>query len=140
LSRVRNILARRDVMEIRYTEKAVSRQSRLNSSRPHGSGLFAVLWMGIFLLVLTVSGRPALAADDHDQLHVTGVIKSVNVVTGLVTVDIVSSSCHGMRIFKADDLEKLDDYVEQKVSFFINSNKCEVKETYTIITARGLLK
>jgi hypothetical protein len=70
----------------------------------------------------------------------TGIIKSVNAVTGLVTVEVVSSSCRGMRIFKADDLEKLEDYIEQNISFFIDSNKCEVKETYTIITARGLRK
>ena len=127
-------------MEIRYTEKAVSRKSRLNSSHPHGSGLLAVLWMGIFLLVLTVSGQPAFAALDLDQLNLTGVIKSVNAVTGLVTVDVASSSCHGMRIFKADKVEKLEEYVDQRVSFFIDSDTCEVKEIYTILTARGLRK
>ena len=127
-------------MEIRYTKKTVARHSRLNYSRSSSFGLFAVLFMGIALLALAMIGQPALAADDHDQLQLTGTIKSVNAVTGLVTVDVVSSSCRGMRIFKADKLEKLEAYVDQKVSFFIDSNKCEVKETYTIITARGLRK
>jgi hypothetical protein len=127
-------------MEIRYTEKTVGRHSRLDNSRSQGYGLFAVLFMGITLLALAMSGRPALAADDHDQLQLTGTIKSVNAVTGLVTVDVASSSCSGMRIFKADMLEKLEAYVDQNVSFFIDSNKCEVKATYTIITARGLRK
>jgi hypothetical protein len=96
--------------------------------------------MGIFLLVLTMSGQPALAALDHDQLQVTGVIKSVNAVTGLVTVDVTSSSCHGTRIFKADKVEKLEAYVDQRVSFFIDSDTCEVKEIYTILTARAVRK
>ena len=127
-------------MEIRYTEKTVARHSRLNYSRSRSVGLFAVLFMGISLLALTMSGQQALAADDHDQLQLTGIIKSVNAVTGLVTVDVVSSSCSGMRVFKADKLEMLEAYVDQKVSFFVDSNKCEVKATYTIITARGLRK
>jgi len=127
-------------MEIRNTEKAVARQSRSNSSRPNGSGFFTVICMGIVLLLLTVSGRPALAALDYDQLQVTGVITSVNAVTGLVTVDVTSSSCQGIRTFKADKIEKLQEYVDQRVSFFIESDKCEVKEVYTILTARGLRK
>jgi hypothetical protein len=125
-------------MEIKYTEKAVARHSKLNYSRSRSSGLFAVLFTSLLLLALT--GQPGLAADNHDQLQLTGTIKSVNAITGLVTVDVVSSSCSGMRIFKADKLEKLEAYVDQNISFFIDSNKCEVKETYTIITARGLRK
>lgn len=120
--------------------KAVDRHSRLNKSHPHGSGLPAVFFMVIVLLALTVTGQPALAAGDLDQLQLTGVIKSVNAVTGLVTVEVASSSCRGMRIFKADKLDKLEEYVEQKVSFFIDSNRCNVKEIYTILTARGLRK
>ena len=128
-------------MEMRYSdEKVVVRYSKFKYSHPHSSFLIAILFMGIILHALTMGIQPAFAADNLDQLHVTGVIKSVNAVTGLVTVDVASSSCHGMRIFKADDLEKLADYLEQNVSFFIDSSKCEVKETYAIITARGLRK
>jgi len=125
-------------MEIRYTEKTVARHSRLNYSRSRGSGRFAVLFTCLLLLALTI--QPGLAADYLDQLRLTGTIKGVNAVTGFVTVDVVSSSCSGMRIFKADKLDKLEAFVDQKVAFFIDSNKCDVKETYTIITERGLRK
>ena len=124
-------------MEIRYTKKTVARHSRVDNSRSRSSGLFAVLFMGIFLFALTMIGQPAFAVD---ELYLKGTIKSVNAVTGLVMVDVVSSSCSGMRIFKADKLEMLEAYVDQKVSFSIDSNKCEVKEIYTILTARGLRK
>jgi hypothetical protein len=118
-------------------EKTVARHARLNNSRLHGPVLFAVLLMAITLLALTVSSQPANAVD---ELYLTGTIKSINASTGIVTVNVTSSSCRGMRIFKADKLEKLEEYVEQNISFFIDSDKCAVKDIYTIITARGLRK
>ena len=129
-------------MEIIYTEKAVVRVPRWHNFRSHGSHLFlvAVLFVGIIFLVLTIGARTAFAAGETDQLYVTGIIKSVNPATGLVMVDVTSSSCHGMRTFKADNLDKLQAYIQQRISFFIDSNRCNVKETYTIVTARGLRK
>ena len=132
------MLARRDVMEIRSAdERTVARQSGSVSSRPHSSGLFAALFMAVILLALIMSSRPA---DAVDELYLTGTIKSVNAATGIVTVDVVSSSCSGMRVFKTDRLDKLEEYIDARVSFFIDSSKCNVKETYTILTARGLRK
>lgn len=125
-------------MDLRYShEKAVARHAWLNISRQHGPVLLAVLFMVIALIALTVISQPAYAAD---ELYLTGTIKSINAGTGLVTVDVTSSSCHGMRTFKADNLDKLQAYIEQRISFFIDSNRCNVKEIHTIITERGLRK
>ena len=127
-------------MEIRCHKKAVTRHAMSNSSGPYNSSFYTVFFLGTILLALINVSQAALAVGEPDQLYVTGVIKSINASTGLVTVDVKSSSCHGMRIFKADNLDKLKTYVEQRVSFFIDSSICNVKETYTIITARGLRK
>jgi len=125
-------------MEIRYTdERTVARQSGSNNSRSHASGLLAVHFMAVILLALIMSSQPAYAVDD---LYLTGTIKSVNAATGIVTVDVTSSSCFGMRVFKADRLDKLEEYIDKRASFFIDSSRCNVKETYTILTARGLRK
>lgn len=126
-------------MENRNIYKAADRQAEISSHRLHGYGLTTAMVIASVLFALAVS-LPANASDTVDQLRLTGTIKSVNAITGLVTVDVVSSGCLGMRTFKADDFEKLEDYLEQIISFFIDSNTCEMKETYTIITSRGLRK
>lgn len=125
-------------MEIRFTdERTVARQSGSDNSRPHSSGLLAALFMAIILLALIMSSQPAAAVD---ELYLTGTIKSVNAATGIVMVDVTSSSCFGMRVFKADRIDKLEGYIDTRASFFIDSSRCNVKETYTILTARGLRK
>jgi len=126
-------------MQIMNTGKEVLRRARPNSDGLRRCGL-PVLLIAVILLASAAIVRTALAADNLDQLFVTGVIKSVNAGTGIVMVDVTSSSCHGMRIFKADKPDILEDYIEQRVSFFINSNRCEVKEVYTILVERGLRK
>jgi len=125
-------------MEIRYTEKTIARHSRLDNFRQHGSGLFAVMLMGILLFALTMSGQPAFAADEVTYL--TGIIKSVNPGTGIVYVDVLSSSSSykGMRPFCADDLKKLEQYLDEKISFFIDNSRCRDRNMYTILVSRGV--
>jgi len=138
MSGVRNILTRRDIMEIIYTEKTVARNSRLDNFRQHGFGLFAVLLMGILLFAVTMSGQPAFAADEVTYL--TGIIKSVNSETGIVYVDVLSSSSSykGMRIFCADEPKKLERYLDERISFFIDNSKCRDRNMYTILVSRGV--
>jgi hypothetical protein len=128
-------------MVIKRTEKKATHRTQPNSDRLQRYGLPAFLnIIAAVLCAVAVSGQPAVAADDLDQLRVTGVIKGVNTGTGLVSVDVTSSSCNGMRVFKADKIEKLGAYVGQRVSFFINGDRCNATEVYTILVDRGLRK
>jgi hypothetical protein len=130
-------MPRRFVMQIMNTEKDWMGST---SAGPHSGGLHTALLAIVILIACAVGGQPAFGADDHDQLYVTGVIKSVNAVTGIILVDVTSSSCEGMRTFKAGKPEILEDYIDQRISFFINSNRCEVREVYTILVERGIRK
>jgi hypothetical protein len=102
--------------------------------------MLAALLVAVIMVALTMGGQPALATTDPEYLYITGIVKSVNAATGLVTVDVMSSSCKGMRIFKANKLDKLESYMEQKVSFFIDSERCQIKEVHAILVERGLWK
>lgn len=96
--------------------------------------LYSVVFLCSAMLCQTVF------ANEPDHLRITGVIKSVNAGTGIVMVEVTSSACNGFRMFKADNIDKLTPFVEERTSFFINSSICNVNETYTILTARGLRK
>ena len=127
-------------MQIMNTKKAAGSRIGPLSGSPHRGGLQTALLAVVILIACAVGGQPAFGADNRDQLYVTGVIKSINAVTGIVLVDVTSSSCHGMRTFKASKSEILEDYIGERVSFFIDSNRCEVKEVYTILIERGIRK
>ena len=99
--------------------------------------MLLILFLGIAVLGLSTIDRPACA---EDELYLTGVIKSVNPVTGLVYAEVLSSSCQGMRIFRADQPEKMADYENQKISFFIDSNRCNDNAVHTISVSRGIRK
>jgi hypothetical protein len=98
--------------------------------------LFCALF-GAFIILSAVVTRP-VHADDLDQLYLTGIIKSVNTATGLVYVEVRSLSCPGMKSFKVDAPEVLLRYIDQRVSFFIESNTCKDDSVHTMLLSRGL--
>ena len=122
-------------------KKAVYWRSR-GCSKEEGKrffpGAFLYLFAGIIVLTMVAVGPPVYA-EGLDQLNLTGTIKSINMVTGIVYVEVVSSSCLGMRMFKADDPERIVNFVDQKVSFFIDDNACRNNnDIQTMIVSRGL--
>ncbi len=100
-------------------------------------GMLLVLSLVIALLGLSTIDRPAYA---EDELYLTGIIKTVNQVTGVVYVEVVSLSCHGIRTFRADQPEKLANLIGTKVSFFIDSNRCRDDAVHTMLVSRGIRK
>jgi hypothetical protein len=89
------------------------------------SYLFLLLSAFLFLQV-----RFVYAAD---ELHLTGMVKSIDHNTRTVFVNVLSSSCPGMLRFAVDDAAALDDFVGQKISFFIDSSTCRSDQVYKML-------
>jgi len=118
--------------------KVLARNSSLNKSRPHVPVLLAVLFMLIALLPFTMSSEPAYAVD---ELYLTGTIKSIDQKAGLVYMEVTTASCRGMKTFRADQrLDTLEIYVNQVISFYIDSSTCEEKANHTILVSWGIKK
>ena len=109
---------------------------RRNRNENASCGCLSLLLLGMMLL-LAMSCQTAFA-DNLDNLYLTGIIKNVNPVTGVAYVEVLSSSCRGMRTFRADDPEGLQYQVRRKVSFFIDSDTCKDTAVHTILVSRGL--
>jgi hypothetical protein len=78
-----------------------------------------------------------------DELLLTGRVKSVDESTRIITIDVSSASCKGVRTFTVDDvlaLSEFQDFVNQKVEFFINSSTCKRGEVHTILPKWRLRK
>jgi hypothetical protein len=114
----------------------------LKGKSPFCRGVLGLLLGALVVLALAVCGDPACAADDlhRDNLHLTGIVKNINSATGMVYVEVVSSSCVGMRIFRADDIGKLESFLNQEISFFIDSATCKDNNVHTILVSWGIKK
>jgi len=97
--------------------------------------LGVLLFLSIALLFLYV--YPAHAAD---ELYLTGFVKSVDPKINTVVVDVKSSPCEGLRTFTADNAAELDDFVDQKVTFMIDSATCKKDDVYKMFTVRRVKK
>ena len=97
--------------------------------------IFPICFLVVFLLSLALMSSPANAGD---ELYLTGILQSVHVkagtTAGTITVDVISQSCPGWRIFSVDDATVLEGLQGVKVSFSINSSSCRSGETYKIIS------
>lgn len=65
-----------------------------------------------------------------DELFLTGIIKSIDHNTKTVVVDVQSSSCHGTRTLVVDNPSALDDFINKKIDFSIDSSICKYGEVY----------
>ncbi len=119
------------------TEQTAPGGNGLRTAQWRRRGVLLVLSLVIALLGLSTIDRPAYA---EDELYLTGIIKTVNQVTGVAYVEVVSSSCHGMRTFRADEPEKLGNLTGRKISFFIDSNRCRDDSVHTMLVSRGIRK
>jgi hypothetical protein len=68
-----------------------------------------------------------------DELNLTGIVRTVYAHSGLVTVDVKSQSCPGLRSFKFGDSIDLEGLEGKKISFSIDSSVCRRDEVYRII-------
>lgn len=86
-------------------------------------GMLFILMVGLLFLFI----HPVYASD---ELYLTGIVKDIDHNAKKVVVDVKSSSCHGIRTFTLDDASKLDDFVNQKIDFSIDSSTCKRGEVY----------
>lgn len=63
-------------------------------------------------------------AGASDELRLTGVVDSVDVMSATVVIDVKSVSCHGPRTFKVDRVGNWGSLTGKKVRFQINSSSC----------------
>lgn len=83
----------------------------------------AVMFSGIFF------SSQALALD---ELYLCGVVTGINAKDGLVTINVTSESCLGLRTFKLPAKKRLSLKVDERKFFYIDSNRCRPGYTYTI--------
>ena len=69
-----------------------------------------------------------------DELYLCGIVKEVNTIDALVTIDVASKSCGGLQKFKLSAATKgrTSFTVGNRKCFFINSNSCKAGYLYTI--------
>lgn len=65
-----------------------------------------------------------------DDLFLTGVVRNINSKSKIVSVEVKSGTCRGIRTFKIEDPAELEDLQGKKISFFINSSICKSDEIY----------
>lgn len=86
----------------------------------------------IFLAIvasLILTDFPVLAVD---ELYLTGILNSVDVKSGTVTVNVKSQSCPGPRRFRVENAADLEGEAGREITFFINSQSCKGTTVYTM--------
>ena len=96
----------------------------------------------LLLTMLFITGAalisPSYALDEN--LYLTGLIKSVDPLTGIAVVDVKNIGCAGTRSFRVDDVALLNDLQGEQISFFIDRSKCIDKDVHKIVLSRGWRK
>jgi hypothetical protein len=71
-----------------------------------------------------------------DELVLVGVLESVNVHSGMVTVNVKSQSCAGLKRFKVENAEDVEGFAGKRIVFSIDSSVCRDTAVHRIITIR----
>jgi len=73
-----------------------------------------------------------------DALILNGIVKNIDYKSGIVTIDVKSESCQGIRSFKIDAISKLDSsLIGKEISFPISSSSCEDDKKHKMILPQG---
>jgi hypothetical protein len=67
-----------------------------------------------------------------DELSQSGFVKSVDVVKKIVTIDVKSSTCRGIRQFLVEKPAAFENLVGERIYFLIDSSTCKQDEIYTV--------
>jgi len=97
---------------------------------------FLVFFLTLFLYWFLM-GSPAEAVD---ELNLTGVLHNIESKSHIVTVQVQSRSCSGMRRFRIDDPSILEGHEGKKISFSIDSSVCRAGEIYKITSVAPILE
>ena len=84
------------------------------------------------LMLVSLFSQVGLALDN---LSLTGFVRSIDKNNGIISVQITSGSCKGLRTFRVPDNAKddLDDWMGKPLRFVIDSSQCEQGKLYNIM-------
>ena len=95
-------------------------------------------WM-LLISILAFSVLSIHSVEAVDELYLTGIVRTVYANSGMVTVDVKSHSCRGVRRFKFDNTLDMEGLEGKKISFSIDSSFCKAGGIYKI-TAMTLMQ
>lgn len=72
---------------------------------------------------------PAFALD---ELYLCGVVNGINARDGVVSVDVASEGCRGLRTFRLPAKLGLTLKAKKRICFFIDRNRCQASYVHTI--------
>jgi hypothetical protein len=67
-----------------------------------------------------------------DELLQNGFVKSVDIGKKIVTIDVKSLSCRGIRQFRVEKPSEFENLVGERIEFSIDSSTCVRDDIYTI--------
>jgi hypothetical protein len=101
--------------------------------------MMAIMRRGIFgsVVFLTLMLVFVLSSMAQDRLFLTGVVRSVDSISGIIRVNVTSEGCKGLREFKvpadaAKDIEAT--LIGKRMQFYIDSATCVSGKTYNMLT------
>ena len=93
----------------------------------------------IFFIVLLVSLFFIKPSISQENLTLTGIIRSVDAISGIVRIQVTTEKCQGLWNFRMPDYAKEDlnkSMIGRRVQFAINSSVCDRRNIYTRILGR----
>lgn len=87
----------------------------------------------VFSILIALCPQAVLALDN---LSLSGFVRSIDSSNGIISLDITSEGCRGLRAFRMPDDAKGDldaSLIGKKIQFMIDSSKCERGRIYNII-------
>ena len=91
---------------------------------------FAVLFIIVFVFSIVFVNL----AESNDELNLSGIVKSCDVKSGQVVIDVKSSSCPGIKRFNAKNARAFCDLMGEMVTFGIDSSMCKDNKVHIIRT------
>jgi hypothetical protein len=89
------------------------------------------------IILLTSILLLAQTGTTQDRLFLTGVVRSVDSISGIIRVNVTSEGCKGLREFKvpADAAKDIEiTLIGKRMQFYIDSATCVSGRTYNMLT------
>ncbi|MEW6570480.1 MAG: hypothetical protein AB1390_04820, partial [Nitrospirota bacterium] len=73
---------------------------------------YLTVFISILMLIILIQSVHAT-----DDLFLTGIVRSIDSHSGIVTVDVKSEGCSGVRSFRFEDVSAFAYRIDKKISF-----------------------
>ncbi len=93
----------------------------------------------VFFAILFILISFPRTSFSQEKLNLTGIIRAVDPITGIVKIQVTSENCKGLWNFKFPDYAKEDldsSMVGKKIQFNIESPACDPKRLHSIVLER----